>query len=690
MIRLPLYRVLFAFVVAFVFFAGSASNIAAQTRKIATSSLPLIFEQNKGQVPAQYQFLSRRNGMQTLYDADGVEIFVPQSPSSRTRLQIHWIGANRKATLAGEDALPGHSSYLRGSDEAKWLRDIPQFARVRYEQLYPGVDLLFHGNGDELENDYVVQAGADPSQIAFRFDRNVRINSLGDLEIILDESAIRLQKPIAYQEFGSNREHVPVKFVLLRNGEVSFQVGAYDHNRPLVIDPVFGFSTYLAGTGTDQISAVKTDASGNVYVTGYTNSVDFPLAKPEQPTCASCTDFSSDSDAYVSKLDPTGHTLLYSTYIGGSNADYGYSLAVDKNDDILVSGLSLSADFPHAGAVNSPACQINNLCFFVLSLKPDGSGFNYSGLIGGAEGFYTNGNTGILAVDAAGNAYLTGVTDDPTFQLTPGTLGPTLTGYPYDSTFVLKVDPTGKLVYSTIIPGNAPQTPGEAAYTNNFPAGGISVDANGLVTIAGLAGLGLPTTAGVLQGTFPNDPNSEDPQAGYLLQLNATATAVNFATYAPGTDTTTGLAVNTSGDFYITGYTVEPNLPVSGNAYQKTLAPGPDCPCSAGYVLELDSQGKTALAATYLQGTNTFDSEGTGFLSIALDSKSNVFLGGWTGSTEFPLQNPFVSVLQTSDSSVGLVLAEMNPNLSTLLFGSYLSSTSFLGGSQFTGLTIDP
>jgi hypothetical protein len=224
--------------------------------------------------------------MESLYDRYGMDILVPRFRFTRTRLQIPWIGANRQATIAGENKLPGHSSYLRGSNEAGWLRGIARFARVRYEQLYPGINLLFYGNGDELENDYVLEAGADPSPIAFRFDRSVRVTSSGDLDIILGTSAIRLQKPIAQEEFGINGQQVPVKFALLRNGVVSLRVGAYDRNRPLVIDPVFGFSTYLAGTGNDQITAVTTEAAGNLYVADSTTPVDFPLAKSEQPTCA--------------------------------------------------------------------------------------------------------------------------------------------------------------------------------------------------------------------------------------------------------------------------------------------------------------------------------------------------------------------------------------------------------------------
>ncbi len=668
-------------------FISAAANISAQVPKSTSVSAPIIFEQNKGQAPARYHFLARRSGMESLYAADGVDIFVSQSRSMLSRLRIHWKGANSTGAVSGEDALPGHSNYLRGSDPARWLRNIPQFSGVRYEQIYPGIDLLFHGTGDKLENDFVVAAGADPSQIALRFDRTVKLTPDGDLDVALGDSVLRLQKPVAYQESATNREPVPAKFVLARNGTVVFRLGAYDPTRPLIIDPVFGFSTYLAGTGSDKMTAVTTDATGNVYVTGYTSSTDFPVAHAEQPTCVSCPNPNGGPDAFVSKFDPSGHTLLYSTFIGGSSSDYASSIAVDKNSNILVAGTSGSSDFPHAGAIRSPTYQTNDTYFFALSLKPDGSAFNYSGLIGGIEGYYTNGNNGILAVDPAGNAYLSGLTDDPAFQLTPGTVGPTLPGYPYNSAFVMKVDPTGKLVYSTIIPGNAPQDGG--TYTNSFPAGGISVDATGQVSLAGIAGLGLPTTSGVLQPAFPNDLNNTSPQAGYLLQLNANATSLNFATYLTGTDYASGLAVDPKGDYYTSGLTSETNLPVTANAYQKKLIPGQYCTCNAGWVMELDPQGKSVLAASYLSGTPDIGNSGTFLRAMALDSKSNVYLGGFTGSADFPLVNPFVSILQTSQTDAGLVLAEMNPDLSAVLFGSFLSSPDTFGGSQFGNIAID-
>jgi Beta-propeller repeat len=283
---------LLVFLILAIAFISASANISAQAPKAAsvsagskatTLSAPLIFEQNNGPASAQYHFLARRSGMESLYAGDGVDILVAQSSSTPTRLRIRWKGANRTPGVSGEAALPGHSNYLHGSDPALWLRNIPQFSRVRYQQIYPGIDLLFHGSGDKLENDFVVAAGADPSQIALHFDRAVQVTPEGDLDVELGNSVLRPQKPVAYQESATNRELVPAKFVLAGNGTVILGLGAYDRTRPLIIDPVFGFSTYLAGTGTDQMAAVTTDAAGNVYATGSTTSVDFPVAHRNNP-----------------------------------------------------------------------------------------------------------------------------------------------------------------------------------------------------------------------------------------------------------------------------------------------------------------------------------------------------------------------------------------------------------------------
>jgi len=268
---------------------------------------------------------------------------------------------------------------------------------------------------------------------------------------------------------------------------------------------------------------------------------------------------------------------------------------------------------------------------------------------------------------------------------------PSIAGYPNTSTFVLKVDPTGKLLYSTAVPGNAAPNP-LAAFNNFFLPTGIAVDSSGQATVSGTGGPGLPTTAGVVAAAFPNAvTNVEDPTAGYVLQLNATASAINYGTYVPGTDTLGGMTVDNSGNLYLTGSTSETTLPVSANAYQKSPVPGPNCTCNDGFIVKLNPQGTSILAASYLGGTPSQGNEGTSFTSIALDSHSNVFVGGATGSANFPLQDPFTTEWEYSSTAWEMVLAEMSPDLSSVSFGSFLSSTDgSYPGSMFSALTIDP
>jgi len=671
-------------------FAIVALNANAQDRKLELSTLPLAFERNQGQIPTPYQFFVRRSSMETFFLADGLDVVVSGPNSTTSQVRVRWAGANPATAISGDQPLPGRSNYFRGSDPSHWVHDVSQFAEVRYKHLYPGIDLLFHGRGNLLEHDFLLEPGADPSRISLHLDKPCHITRSGDLIVDLGTAKIHFLRPVAYQQSGQSKRGVSAKFVIARNGLIRFKIGSYDHTQPLVIDPVFGFSTYLDGTNADLITAVTTDSIGNVYVTGSTASADFPVTNANNPLCSVCSNAGQRTEAFISKLDPTGHTLLYSTFLGGSSLGAGFgtvasSIALDKNGNILVSGTSSSHDFPHAGAVLpfNPT-NVNANYFFIASLKSDGSAFNYCGLLGGEEGGFTNGTHGKMAIDVGGNAYLTGITDDHNFQLTPGTIGPTPTGYPIDTAFVLKVDITGKLVYSTLIPGNAPYTPGPV-YNNNFPASGIAVDASGQITLAGTGGLGLPTTPGVLQPAFPNNPNSTGPIAGYLLQLNATATKLNFATYLTGTDYVDGLAVDSSGNWYVAGMTSETNLPVSSNSYQKNIIPNSLCAaCNAGYIMKVVPLATSVSAATYLSGSG-----GAHFQGIALDSNSNVLVGGVAFSPDFPLKNPYLSTYQTSTFAAAMVLAELKNDLSALLFGSYLSSTSSLGGASFGALTFD-
>jgi len=662
----------------------------AQANTAANSQmafLPTIFEKNIGQVPSSYEFDSRNSGVKLLFSSSGVDLLVPGAPTAYTKLQFRLTNSREGIVPIGRVPLQSVSNYLIGNDPTRWLHRVPNESEVFYSQIYPGIDLIFHGKQNEIEHDFHIAPGADPDQVRFsiRGAQNVRLLSSGNLEISLSRASLFFEKPFAYQDSASGRQAVTSAFVLNSDDSVSFQVGTYDRTRELVIDPVFSYSTYLAGSNADNIAAVTTDSTGNVYVTGFTDSFDFPLANALQPT------FKGSPEVFVSKLDPTGHTLLYSTYIGGSSRNYGKAIAVDSHGNIVVEGTSASNDFPHAGSVPALTCQGNNDCFFVVSLKPSGGVFNYAGLIGGIEGTDVQtgqSGSGVLKLDSAGNAFIAGVTDDANFQITAGTLAKSVPGYPYNSTFVLKVSAAGVLVYSTIVPGTQPLTP--IPFTNVFIPAGISVDSFGQATIAGTAGPGLPSTTGVVQPTFPNSLTTANPTAGFVLRLNATASAISYATYVPGTDSIGGLAIDSAGNSYVTGGTSETNLPVSSTAYQKTLKPGPNCTCNSGFIVKLNGAGTAVLAATYLEGTPASGNEGTNFTGIALDSLSNVFVGGMTGSTDFPLKDPFVSLWVYGTSVWDMVIAGMSPDLSTLRFGSFLSSTDqVFPASQFSAITID-
>ncbi len=671
---------------ALLFLSVFPSNLHGASAEKSSAPMPIIFETNMGQAPSHYGFVSRHGNVETLFSKSGIDLLMPDDAHGRARIGFRLLGADPDILPQGRDLLPSVSHYLVGPDSSRWIHGVPNYSRVLYSRIYPGIDLMFHGSGNILEHDFRISPGADPARLRFSLvgARSIFLTSTGDLQIVLSSGTLGFQKPIAYQESARGRETVACSFVLNSDNTVQFRLAPFDRSRELVIDPVFSFSTYLAGSGPDNPAAVTTDSSGNVYVTGYTGASDFPIVDGLQPT------YSGGPDVFVAKLDPTGHTLLYSTYLGGSYANYGNAITLDSNGNIIVAGTS-SNDFPHVGSVPALSCTGNTECFFLASLKPDGSAFNYAGLIGGREGTDAQAGggpgAGNVAVDAAGNAYLAGITDDPNFEITPGTLTNTVPGYPYNSTFILKAGTTGKLLYSTLIPGTAPAND-TIPLNNVFVPSGISVDANGQVTIAGTTGPGLPSTSDVIQPTFPNNPSVENASAGFVLQLNATASAINYATYVPGTDTIGGLAVDGLGNLYLAGGTSETNLPVSSNAYQKTMKAGQDCTCNSGFILQMNGTGTAIPAATYLGGTPSPNyNQGTIFAGIALDSHSNVYVGGYTGSSDFPLVDPFVSFWVYDGN---MVLAGMNSDLSSLLFGSYLSSTDqIFEASTFAALAVD-
>ncbi|HET9839197.1 MAG TPA: SBBP repeat-containing protein [Candidatus Angelobacter sp.] len=633
------------------------------------ASIPLAFEPNVGQSDPPTKFIVHRPGLSAGFAADSVTLLLPQKGKASARLEMRFP---HSAQIAGEQPLPGKTNYFRGNNPAAWHAGISNFGRIRYTQLWPGADLVFYGNGGHMEHDFVLAPGADARTIVFELEgmRSLEKTPEGDLLVQLDDSLITFKKPVAYQETSSGRREVAAAFKL--NGNmVSFALGHYDHSRALTIDPVLVFSTLLAGSVFEQISSMTVDAAGNIYVTGDTGSADFPTtAGSVHPNCNACNGVAED--AFVTKLNPTGTALVYSTFIGGSDFDTAHSIVVDGSGNAMIGGNSLSSDFP---AVNPIGAFVNNNTWhmFVASLSPTGGALNYSGIVGPLNLLDSFPATSIpssthvpLAVDSSGNVYSAVDTIYSTFPTTPGTIAPVPPNLQAAALVAMKISPTGSLVYSTAIPGRAaPGPPGNfgAPGPNTFFQYEIAVDASGNSYIAGQANDGLPTTLGVIGPAFASDSGTFVffPQEGFLLKLNASGSAITFATYVPGTSRATKMRLDGSANIFLAGVTNSAALPVSATGFQKD----PGCAgCQADYVLKVNNSGTSVLAGTYVRGAPRNTTDGSNLFDIALDPGGNVFVSGSDPEAlNFPMKNPLEQLR-------GSFIVELSSDLSTLLLSS--------------------
>src|SRR2546426_98513 len=351
--------------------------------------LPLAFETNQGQSDPQVKFLSRGTGYSLFLTADtavlSLQPSVPSplshrgktsdSQSARAVLQMKLVNTNPKTQLIGLDELPGRSNYFIGNDPTKWHTNVRQFSKVRYENVYPGVDLVYHGHQRELEYDFVLQPGADPRTIGMRI-QGVRLRpEHGDLVLTTRAGDVRLRSPNTYQEANGVRHQVRGRYVIRSRGEVGFEVAAYDRRRALVIDPVLAYSTYLGGGNDDTVYGIAVNSSGNAYLASWTFSGDFPTKNAFQSASG------GGADTFVTKINAAGSALVYSTYLGGTNTDFGRGIAVDSFGNAYVTGFTYSVDFPTKNAFQSANAGIPDA--FVTKVSPGGSTLVYSTYLGG-------------------------------------------------------------------------------------------------------------------------------------------------------------------------------------------------------------------------------------------------------------------------------------------------------------------
>ncbi len=595
--------------------AITGADPAVQSQVAASyGKLPLSFEMNAGQTDASVRFLSRGAGYALFLTGNEAVLSLerrrPKTNSQSAAFRMSLAGANRNAPVTGLDELPGKSNYFIGNDPAKWRTNVPTYAKVKYQNVYRGIDLVYYGNPQQLEYDFLVAPGADPKAISLDVAAissshggrrtPLRIDASGDLVIQAGEDQIRLHKPVVYQASeGAARHFVDGHYVLKGDNRMSFEVSSYDPDKSLVIDPVMVYSTYLGGSGDDYGYGIAVDSSGNAYVTGRTTSADFPTASPLQAV------FGGGSyDAFVAKLNPAGSALVYSTYLGGSDYEAGGGIAVDSSGNAYVTGATISTNFPTANPLQA-AYGGGIYDAFVAKLNPTGSALVYSTYLGGSD---IDGGSGI-AVDSSGNAYVTGdtiSTDFPTANPLQAGLGG------IQNAFVVKLNPAGSsLVYSTYLGGSS------------YDEGnGIAVDSSGNAYVTGdTISTDFPT-ANPLQAALGGIQNA------FVVKLNPAGSSLVYSTYLGGSgqDQGNGIAVDSSGNAYVAGITGSPNFPTAS-----PLQAFPGGSFNA-FVAKLNPAGSTLVYSTYLGG-------GQGY-GIAADSAGNAYVTGFTDSFNFPIVSP--------------------------------------------------
>jgi uncharacterized repeat protein (TIGR01451 family) len=666
-----------------------SSGRRARDPRAAFVNLPIMFEPNRGQSNPNVKFLARGAGYSLFLDAEGAVLASQRARNSShpgsgaNVLRMKLAGANRSAFVSGEEQLPGKSNYFIGSDPAKWHRDIPQFARVRYENVYPGINLVFYGNQGQLEYDFQVAPGADPARPELEFDSSTKLQlEGGDLVLHGEGDAVRLHAPHVYQRLDSREQSVEGHFALRAANRVGFEVGRYDHNRELIIDPTLTYSTYFGGSGSESNASVAVDTAGNVYLVGTTDSAvnSFP-----QPAAGSPTQLGVAPHIFVAKLNPQGGSkgVEYLTFLGGSGTDTSVGIAVDGGGNAFIAGNTTAAGFPTTPTAyqTAPAAKIiqcTSACrsVFVTVLNSTGSALNYSSYLSGNGDDIASGMT----IDNRNHLFVTGTTTSKdAASLTdafPAAMPPTANEPPFQISsgaltqfFVTKVNTASfgvpSISYSTYFGG---ETPSNAIAVG----GGIALDSTGNIYFTGttnflFTGVGRPVDFPILNAyqpcldqappttivnpvtcTYTTTPTATD---AFIAKLNPNVAAAQllWSTYFGGSldDVGTGIALDSgAANIYITGTTNSPDItiPTSIAAYQKCLdtpvnpttctPPPPPAPTDA-YVARLNNPttGNTSLTYfSYLGGTGN----DTGS-AITVDTASGALLTGSTNSTDFPI-----------------------------------------------------
>ena len=616
----------------------------------AFQAQPLTFVANRGQADSRVRFQVQGPGHAFSLTRDQVALTLRQPNGDGVNLALRFEHANAQATITGAERAPGITNYVLGTSRHT---EIPGYQRVTYAGLWPGIDLTLSGRDGALKYEFRVRPGADAGDIAlaYRGITGLRTDTTGGLDIDTARGRLTDAPPVAYQEIDGRRTPVASRFALHDGGGYGFATAGYDRGRDLIIDPSLSYSTFLGGASDESGNAIKVDAAGNAYVTGFTQSPDFPVT----PGAFDRTGAASNNvDAFVTKLSPTG-ALVYSTFLGGTNFDWGRAIAVDSAGSAYVTGRTQSPNFPVTGGAfdrsfnvdNCPRCGIDQADVFVAKLNPAGSALTYSTFVGSTQPDDAFG----IALDGARNAYVTGETDGANFPTTAGAFDRTNNGG--NDGVVFKLNATGSaLAYSTLLGGADNELPDE-----------IAVDQAGNAVIGGSTrSADFPTTPGAFD-TTQNGGAFDERFDLFVTKLNSAGSGLVYSTFIGGSKSDFGsdFALDAAGSTYVVGATLSPDFPTTPGSFDPVFSG-----TSESFALKLNPAGNALVYSTFLGQASAG--------AVAPDAAGNAWLAGSSGPGGLTTADAFAPFFKGGGSDA--YLARLNAA------GNAITFASFLGGSD--------
>jgi hypothetical protein len=620
----------------------------------AYGKLPLSFVPNEGQTDDEaVRYYAQGAGYGFFFTPKGATLsFANGKGRGGHALALDFQGANPDSTLTARERLSGEVNYLVGDEPDKWQQGLPTHGELLYGGLWPGIDMAVRGDGGKLKYEFHLKPGASVEEVrlAYRGAEGLSVGAGGELLVQTSLGVLEDAAPVSYQRIGGERVPVESRYVLKGDGGYGFTVGAYDPRYPLIIDPGLDYSTFLGGSDVDIGEGIAVDRRGRAYVTGFTQSADYPTTPG-----AFDTTWNGSFDAFVTKLNASGSALVYSTFLGGAEEDRGEGIAV-RDGRAYVTGETSSPDYPTTpgafdrtfnGGFSSQICQASSLpCdAFVTKLNASGSALVYSTFLGG-----TGADSGSdIAVDTRGRGYVTGQTDSADYPTTPGAFDRTFNGLNRDA-FVTKLNASGSaLVYSTFLGGAG----------NDFGEGIAVRDGRAYVT-GGTAFFDFPTTPGAFDTTWNGGLDA------FVTKLNASGSALVYSTFLGGTGAdafSVDVAVDTRGRAYVTGDTSSPDFPTTPGAFDTTWN-GTDA-----FVTKLNRSGSALVYSTFLGGSDVDIGEG-----IAV-REGKAYVTGFTQSADYPTTPGAFDT--TLDGGTDALVTKLNASGSALAYSTFLGGTSF-------------